>query len=56
MELSDETFSSNGSKICDHLILKLKQTPSFEWRRILKTMNVIDFLLKNGNLSVLGKI
>lgn len=56
LELSDETFGSNGTKICDHIILKLKQTPSFEWRRILKTMNVIDFLLKNGNLNVLGKI
>lgn len=56
LELSDETFGSNGTKIIDHLILKLKQTPSFEWRRIIKTMNVIDFLMKNGNLNVLGKL
>ena len=56
LELSDETFGSNGTKIIDHLIQKLKLTPSFEWKRIIKTMNVIDFLLKNANMNVLGKI
>jgi len=36
-------------------MLKLK-SPSFEHRRILKSLNLIEFLLKNGNLNVLGKI
>lgn len=55
MQLADATHGPDGIKIVDHLMLKLK-SPAFEYRRILKALNLIEFLLKNGNLNVLGKI
>lgn len=55
-ELCDEIGNpSNSVRICDHLIEKL-QAPAFEWKRILKTMNVVEFLLKNAPLNGLGKL
>jgi hypothetical protein len=55
LEVADATHSSDALKIVDHIILKLK-SPSFEWRRILKTLNLIDFILKHGSLNGLGKL
>lgn len=55
LELADATHGPDGIKIVDHLILKLK-APGFEYRRVLKSLNLIEFLLKNGNLNVLGKV
>ena len=53
--LADATHGPDGIKIVDHLILKLK-APPFEYRRVLKSLGLVDFLLKNGNLNVMGKI
>ena len=55
LELADATNTQEGPRIIDHLILKLK-SPAFEWRRILKSLNAIEFLLKNGSMAVLGKL
>jgi len=55
LEVADATHSSDALKIVDHLILKLK-SPAFEYRRILKSLNAIDFLLKHGSLNGLGKL
>mgnify|MGYP006124663057 FL=1 len=56
LELADATNSmENGPKIIDHLLMKLK-SPSFEWKRILKSLNAIDFVLKHGSPNALGKL
>jgi hypothetical protein len=47
--------TERATKILDHLLLKLK-SPAYEWRRILKTLNALDFILKNASLSYLGKL
>jgi hypothetical protein len=36
-------------------MLKMK-SPSFEWKRIVKSLNAIEFIIKNGNMNMLGKI
>jgi hypothetical protein len=53
--LADATHGPDGIKIVDHLILKMK-APPFEHRRIFKSLLLVEFLLKNGNLNVMGKI
>jgi hypothetical protein len=54
--LADATHSMDqGGKIVDGLLLKL-QSPAFEWRRIIKSLNAVDFILKNGSPNVFGKI
>lgn len=55
LELADATHGPDGIKIVDHLILKLK-SPAVDYRRIFKSLSVVEFLLKNGNLNVMGKI
>jgi hypothetical protein len=55
LELADATNTADGPRIIDHLLEKIK-SPPFEWRRILKAMNALDFMLKNGSLAVLGKV
>jgi len=56
LELADATSSmEHGPKIIEHLLEKIK-CPAFEWKRILKSLNAIEFLIKNGNLNVLGKL
>ena len=39
----------------ERLAGKLK-CPGFEWKRIVKALNAIEFILKNGNMSMIGKI
>jgi ENTH domain len=41
-------FSQNVDKILAHFYLKL-QSKAHEWRRILKTLNSIEFIIKNGS-------
>jgi hypothetical protein len=55
-EISDSMAQTEkATKILDHLLLKLK-SPPYEWRRILKTLNALDFILKNASLMNLGKL
>ena len=45
LELADATQShENGPKIVDHLLAKLK-CPAFEYKRIIKSLNAIHFVL-----------
>lgn len=45
LELADSTNShENGPKIVDHLLAKLK-SPAFEYKRIIKSLNAIHFIL-----------
>ena len=55
LEVADETGGPNGPKIVEHLIIKLK-APQFEWKRINKTLTVIEFILKHGGLAIMGKL
>jgi hypothetical protein len=56
LELADATNSmEQGPKIVDHLLQKMK-SPAFEWKRILKSLNAIDFILKHGSPNALGKL
>jgi uncharacterized protein YpuA (DUF1002 family) len=49
LELSDASYNmENSNKIADFLLLKLSAKGP-EWRRVLKSLNAIDFLLKNGS-------
>jgi hypothetical protein len=49
LELADASYSMDkSSKIADFLLLKLSSKGA-EWRRVLKALNAIDFLLKNGS-------
>ena len=32
------------------------KSPAFEWKRILKSLNAIDFILKHGAPNALGKL
>ena len=49
LEVADMTQNYiHKDKIVDHLILKL-DSPGFEWKRINKTVTVIDFLIKHGD-------
>jgi hypothetical protein len=55
-ELADATNSfSSAPKIIEHCLAKIK-SPSFEWRRIYKSLCAIEFLIKNGNPNVIGKL
>ena len=56
LELADATNSmTDAPKIMDHLFTKLK-SPGFEWRRIAKSLNAVDFILKHGSPNVVGKL
>jgi len=55
LELADMTSGMDGPRIIDHLLLKLK-SPNFEWKRILKSLNAIEFILKHGAPAAHGKI
>lgn len=55
LEVSDLTSGANREKVVDHLLAKLK-APTFEWKRINKTLSVLDFILKNGDSGCSGKI
>ena len=44
--------SQNVQKILDHFYLKLQSKPN-EWRRILKTLNSIEFIIKNGSPNII---
>ena len=56
LELADATQSNeNGPKIVDHLLAKIK-SPAFEWKRILKSLNAIHFILQHGSENAVGKI
>ncbi len=55
-ELADATTSiEDGNKIVEHLLSKVS-SPGHEWRRIIKALNALDFLIKNGSLHVQGKV
>jgi hypothetical protein len=45
----------SGPKIVEHLLAKMK-SPAFEWKRILKSLNAIEFVLKHGSPNALGKL
>jgi hypothetical protein len=56
LELADATNSmESGPKIVEHLLAKMK-SPAFEWKRILKSLNAIEFVLKHGSPNALGKL
>ena len=56
LEMADATNSyESAPKILDHCLLKIKSA-SFEWRRIYKSLCAIEFLIKNGNPNVIGKL
>jgi len=56
LELADATQShENGPKIVDHLLAKLK-CPAFEYKRIIKSLNAIHFVLQHGSESASGKL
>ena len=55
LEIADLTTGLNREKIIDHLLLKLK-SPAFEWKRINKTLSVIEFIIKHGDPNCVGKI
>jgi hypothetical protein len=56
LELADATNGYEAApKIIDHCLAKIK-SPSFEWRRIYKSLCAIEFLMKNGNPNVCGKL
>lgn len=56
LELCDATNDmTQGPKIIEHLLLKIK-SPSFEWKRILKSLNAVDYILKHGSPNALGKL
>ena len=40
--------SANVEKVCNFCFTKLTATPA-EWRRVLKTLNVLEFICKNGS-------
>jgi exonuclease VII small subunit len=56
LDLADATNSYEaGPKIIEHCLLKVKSS-DFEWRRIYKSLCAIEFLLKNGNMNIVGKL
>lgn len=49
--LNENNFSiasGNVDRIVQFTMLKLQSKPN-EWRRILKTLNCIEFVIKNGS-------
>ena len=55
LQVSDATYDmGKQSKIADHLLLKL-QCKGVEWRRILKSLNAIEFMIKSGSPSIVSK-
>jgi hypothetical protein len=56
LTISDSTYQMpNIDRISEFFMLKLNSKAQ-EWRRILKTLNAIDFLLKNGSPAMLNRI
>lgn len=56
LELSDATHNfETANKVIDHILLKI-QAPNYEWKRLLNCLNAIDFLLKNANPNIVGKL
>ena len=55
LELADATGGSEGGRIIEHFLEKLK-CPGFEWKRIAKALNAVEFLIKNGNPGLIGKV
>ena len=56
LELADATNNmEQGPKIIKRLVEKLK-CPGFEWKRIVKALNAIEFIMKNGNINMVGKL
>ena len=53
--LADATNGSEGGRIMDHFLEKLK-CAAFEWKRIAKALNAIEFMIKNGNPGLVGKV
>ena len=56
LEISDMTINhAKREKILDHLILKLK-CPAYEWKRINKTLSVIESILKYGDHNCISTL
>ena len=45
--LNVSLYSANVDRVCQFCYVKL-QANAVEWRRILKTLNVLEFVVKNG--------
>ena len=45
----------DANKIVDHFLEKLK-APAYEWKRISKALNALEFLIKYGSINIIGKI
>jgi len=45
----------DANKIVDHFLEKLK-SPNYEWKRISKALNALEFLIKYGSINIIGKI
>jgi len=55
LELADATQGPESPKIIDHLLLKLKSPPC-DWKRIIKSLTAIEFIMKHGGHSAIGKL
>lgn len=56
LEVADLTNNhANRDKVIEHCAAKMK-SPTFEWKRINKTLSVIEFLLKYGDQNCIGQI
>lgn len=52
LQISDATYDmGQQSRVMDYLFNKLQASKPFEWRRILKTLNTLEFICKNGSPS-----
>lgn len=55
LEVADMTSGPHRDKIIEHLILKLKSA-GFEWKRINKTLSVLEFIIKYGDPNCASKL
>ena len=45
---SSVLFRSNVDRVCNFMYVKL-QSPAVQWRRVLKSLTAIEFIIKNGS-------
>ena len=55
LQLADSTNGMEANRITDHFLEKLK-VPTYEWKRISKALNAIEFLIKYGSINIIGKV
>ena len=55
LQISDASYDMTSyNRISEFLMLKL-QSKAIEWKRVLKSLNAIEFLIKNGSPAMLQR-